>query len=127
MADRHAHQYRDRKGKAMKIDKFRRGPDGKFVPYGDELEAWFPTLANMGYGDAVGRVLPLLVAHCEARAAKELELAAKYLTIWRQREHLLDEPSQHPIKAYERFLKRRRVLVEAIAKLKEIDGPEDQR
>jgi len=73
-----------------------------------------------GWGDTLIEALRLMIRFCESEAAKNLELAAKFLRDPSIQNVEAPELYWHNVKLAQKWGEKRAVLVEAAAKLKQL-------
>ena len=82
------------------------------------MHRWLPLMLGWGWGDALIEALRLMIRFCESEAAKNLELAAKFLRDPSVQDVEAPELYWHNVKLAQKWGEKRAVLVEAAAKLK---------
>lgn len=57
----------------------RKGPDGKFLPWGGEMAVWLPVLLRQGIGDQEKQALRIIAESIASKASVDLRHAAEWI------------------------------------------------
>jgi hypothetical protein len=96
------------------VARLTRGPGGKFLPWGEEMEAWLPSLMKMGGQRSIADAVLALQFVCSSRAADALANGAAYI----RGSSNCRAIALHDLRQYERNIAERQILAEAWEKLR---------